>query len=57
MTNAFYMNAFSESMITFVLYVLVMIATLAAYKLIPSRIKDFFSSSLPADDGAGTHQH
>ncbi len=54
MTNVFYMNAFSESIITFVIYVLVMIATPAAYKLIPSRIKDFFSNSLPADDGAGT---
>ncbi len=54
MTNVFYMNAFSESMITFVLYVLVMIATLAAYKLIPARIKDLFSSGLPADDGTGT---
>ena len=46
--NAYYANVLSESMITFVLYVLVMIAAMSMYKLIPSRIKNFFWTNMPA---------
>ena len=46
--DAYYANVLSESLITFVLYVLVMIAAMSMYKLLPSRIKNFFWNNLAA---------
>ena len=46
--NAYYANVLSDSLITFVLYVLVMIAAMSMYKLIPLRIKNFFWNNLTA---------
>ena len=44
--TVFYINALSESMVTFLLYVLSILAVLSTYKLIPRRVKKFVSDSL-----------
>lgn len=54
MLNTYYVNAFSESMIVFVQYVLALIAVLSAYKLVPQRFKTLFRGDASAHDGAGT---
>lgn len=57
MMNTYYVNAFSESMIIFIQYVLALIAAMSAYKLIPRRFKPRFRPEPGADDIAGTPQH
>ncbi len=51
----FYLNALSDSMVTFLLYVLSLLAVLSTYKLIPRRIKKFVLDSLSfASEGVPT---
>ena len=53
--TVFYINALSESMVTFLLYVLSILAVLSTYKLIPRRVKKFVSDSLSfASEGVPT---